>query len=1079
MSKNEAIAVAEGWLQTGTNPLGITLGDRTQPAITLLSDTGQALFYCIPVKPTGGILIAADNRIEPIMAFYTGSIRDFSESNPLIALAQQDLEARMNALLPVRSTQTAIPDNAEQTATEQKWKDLLAIGRGEVRFLQGMTSVDDERVAPLIQSRWNQKNYWDGSQYQSCYNYYTPPYANGSTSNYYCGCVATVYGQLMRYFSFPTTGVGTGQYQITVDGTNEFRNLRGGNDIGGAYAWSNMPLIPGATTTLAQRQAIGRLCHDVTLVDEASFTATGTSAYLSPADFKSVFNFSQAFEGWWDNWSFWNMVNASLDAGLPLSMSVKRAGGSHLVICDGYGYNLSTPYHHLNMGWGGTDNAWYNLPDIDAVNHQYTGVTRVVYNIYTNGTGEIISGRIVDESGSAITGAQIRVEGGGQTNIAWSGAHGIYAVDHLPSDTSFNLTASNATRRFADRSINTGTSVEDGDCGNRWGILFQAQETNGMIIAGTVLQAGTIPVNGILVSAGAENSATTDVSGYYIFTVQEGWTGTVTYALEGYDFSPANRSYTNLTSNAVNEDVEASSYLYVDVDATGSDNGSSWADAFTNLVDALDEADSGTAILVAEGTYYPGSSRSDYFRAQDDVNLYGGFAGTETNASQRNPQAHVTVLSADIGTVGVATDNCYHVIYGWSKKNSCFDGFTITDGYADSATSSRDRGGGLYLYGSTNVSVVDSVITSNYAAYGAGLYYGTASNCVITENNASDYGGGTYKARAVNCLIYSNTANYGGGSMWSTNINATITKNTAVTNGGGIYSGVTENSIVWGNNASSGSNQAFSTVSYSCVAPLASGAGNIAANPLFIDPAQNDYRLLPTSPCTNAGNDAYASGTTDLAGNARIWNETVDMGAYETIYFDVSANAATNGTVAPTGTIQVYIHENSTFTNQPAPWYHVSEITVNGIPSETNLIFVSTNVQENQSIEIAFSENIVTGLPANVTESWLAQYGWTNQFYHAASADQDTDNMLTWQEYVAGTIPTSSASFFHLQGTWFNASTGIVLHWSPVATGRTYFVSTTTNLMNTFSNVAELNYPVNTYTVQVENTLHNRIEVSW
>ncbi len=178
----------------------------------------------------------------------------------------------------------------------------------------------------------------------------------------------------MRYFSFPTTDVGTGPYQITVDGTNEFQNLRGGNDAGGPYVWSDMPLIPDASTTLAQRQAIGRLCHDVALADEASFTATGTGAYLSPADLKSIFLFSQAIEGWWDNRGVWNMVNASLDAGLPLSMSIRRTGGSHLVLCDGYGYNLSTPYHHLNMGWGGSDNAWYNLPDIDAVNHQYPSV---------------------------------------------------------------------------------------------------------------------------------------------------------------------------------------------------------------------------------------------------------------------------------------------------------------------------------------------------------------------------------------------------------------------------------------------------------------------------------------------------------------------------------------------------------------------------------------------------------------------------------------------------------------------------------------------------------------------------------
>ena len=92
--------------------------------------------------------------------------------------------------------------------------------------------------------------------------------------------------------------------------------------------------------------------------------------------------------------------------------------------------------------------------------------------------------------------------------------------------------------------------------------------------------------------------------------------------------------------------------LCVDADATGTINGSSWEDAFTDLQAALDfaeilnsDADSRNdvnQIWIAEGTYRPSEpiSRSDprlaTFSMLDGVNLYGGFAGTETSTEERS-----------------------------------------------------------------------------------------------------------------------------------------------------------------------------------------------------------------------------------------------------------------------------------------------------------------------------------------------------------------------------------------------------------------------------------------------------------
>ncbi|MBD2703933.1 hypothetical protein IC229_25030 [Spirosoma sp. BT702] len=69
--------------------------------------------------------------------------------------------------------------------------------------------------------------------------------------------------------------------------------------------------------------------------------------------------------------------------------------------------------------------------------------------------------------------------------------------------------------------------------------------------------------------------------------------------------------------------------------------------------------------------------------------IYGGFAGTETNLSQRSPINATTpssvTLSGDIGTVGNNTDNSYHVISNPTglTTTAILDGFVITQGNAN------------------------------------------------------------------------------------------------------------------------------------------------------------------------------------------------------------------------------------------------------------------------------------------------------------------------------------------------------------------------------------------------------------
>ncbi|MCG3132017.1 MAG: hypothetical protein FLDDKLPJ_02827 [Phycisphaerae bacterium] len=117
------------------------------------------------------------------------------------------------------------------------------------------------------------------------------------------------------------------------------------------------------------------------------------------------------------------------------------------------------------------------------------------------------------------------------------------------------------------------------------------------------------------------------------------------------------------TSGAPRPGSVRADVLYVDPEATGAGDGTSWADAFTDLQEALGVVEAGDEVWIAEGVYRPHSSdRSSAFRIPDGVALRGGFLGDEESADDRDLSAHVTTLSGNIGHPGHFEDNSYVVV---------------------------------------------------------------------------------------------------------------------------------------------------------------------------------------------------------------------------------------------------------------------------------------------------------------------------------------------------------------------------------------------------------------------------------
>ncbi len=231
--------------------------------------------------------------------------------------------------------------------------------------------------------------------------------------------------------------------------------------------------------------------------------------------------------------------------------------------------------------------------------------------------------------------------------------------------------------------------------------------------------------------------------------------------------------------------------IYVDAAATGSNNGSTWIDAYNYLQDAFAAAGSGSEIWVAQGTYKPDANslypsgtnnRTATFKLKNNVAIYGGFP---TGGGTRDPNTYVTILSGDINVPDNNSDNSYHVVTGsGTDSTAVLDGFTITKGYAN-GSSADNAGGGMFNAAAGSPTITNCILTGNSAFHGAGMYNGSSSptltNCTFSGNlvtGGSDYsnvGGGMFNYYSsptlTNCTF---TGNHASGGSYSGN-------------GGGIY----------------------------------------------------------------------------------------------------------------------------------------------------------------------------------------------------------------------------------------------------------------------------------------------------
>jgi hypothetical protein len=198
------------------------------------------------------------------------------------------------------------------------------------------------QVAPFISATWNQTCYYN----DSC----PTVGSGGSCGKAYTGCNSTAIGQICKYYNYPLETFG-GNYC---------------NDMNSSYCVDfdvqtyNYALMPNNVTSA--NPEVAKLLYQIGVAVDMQWSGTSSNSFFAPDAMKRFFAYSPRMNPS-ANFLFPTLaeridaIKAELDAGRP----VLAKGGSHFYLIDGYN---SSDQFHLNFGWSGTYNGYYDINSV-------------------------------------------------------------------------------------------------------------------------------------------------------------------------------------------------------------------------------------------------------------------------------------------------------------------------------------------------------------------------------------------------------------------------------------------------------------------------------------------------------------------------------------------------------------------------------------------------------------------------------------------------------------------------------------------------------------------------------------------
>ncbi|MBO7083264.1 MAG: thiol protease/hemagglutinin PrtT [Bacteroidales bacterium] len=329
-------------------------------AYTETSENGINVCYVFNCQPKGFVIVAADDRMKPILGYSTESSFDqvASEAGPEVFFDayRSDLE-------------TAIAMNLEQQPEiAAQWQRLAKDGT--------ITDRGSRTVGPLCTSTWHQTQ---------LYNDQCPVDLEGYNGHVKSGCVANAMAQIMRYWEWPKSGVGSHSYYCYGYGSTSYGTLTA--NFGEAdYRYELMPDFLDYTSPQYQVDAVALLEYHAGVSVEMEYGPNASGAYSADAidAFKTYFRYASsttlADRDYYSDFQWIELMKNEIDNDRPMyysAYSYTKDGnrGGHAFVCDGYDEN---DFFHFNWGWQGFDNGFYSVNAMNLTYHEYN------YSHYTS-----------------------------------------------------------------------------------------------------------------------------------------------------------------------------------------------------------------------------------------------------------------------------------------------------------------------------------------------------------------------------------------------------------------------------------------------------------------------------------------------------------------------------------------------------------------------------------------------------------------------------------------------------------------------------------------------------------------------
>ncbi len=471
-----AKAAADAWV--ARNAAFGVVGSAT--SVESVCDTNAAktvLWHQVAMSGGGTLVVAPSQDVEPVLAAVDGA----SLAPALRAMLCRDMRRRLRALglYDGDSASTSASSSSSSSSTSAASSRALRTAASSSDSSSASRSADMEDWAQTQRAKWAklgvgssssalraarsavpglddveiqigvvdgfEKNgrftHWNQNKSggEACYDYYTP-------GNAPCGCVATACAAVMQYFAV------TGPVE-KISGLCSYNGVWSEYEaIGGVYDWSVLPASfggEGSGTTLdeAQRELLGRVAYDVGVGLGMQWTDSESAAAL--AYVRDLFRRSYGFKdvryfAYPSQSQISKLVYNQCRAGAPvlLGIGAEDSAGGHAVVAVGYGLDSDgVERTRVFLGWGGTGDAWYALPDIATSSvpggsvHDFDVVDEVVTMIgYDSDEVVPVVGRLTGRDD--VAGLQVTVRGvvdtNGDVRVVTSDANGYFATRVSP-----------------------------------------------------------------------------------------------------------------------------------------------------------------------------------------------------------------------------------------------------------------------------------------------------------------------------------------------------------------------------------------------------------------------------------------------------------------------------------------------------------------------------------------------------------------------------------------------------------------------------------------------------------------------